>query len=557
MSAGALDLARPASPGRLTAAHRRIIVGAALGSVFEWYDFFLYGALAAIIAAQFFARADPATGLIFALLAFSAGFIVRPLGAVVFGHVGDRVGRKVTFLATVLLMGFATFAVGLLPGYDTIGIAAPIILVTLRLVQGLATGGEYGGANIYVAEHAPPGRRGLATAWIQVTGTLGFVLSLLVILGTRLALGEPAFAAWGWRVPFLLSILLLALSLWIRLSMSESPVFQEMKAERRESGSPLAETFGQWRHAKIALQALFGLVAGFGVIWYTTQFYVLLFLTQTLKVDPVAANVMVVIGIVLASPFFVVFGALSDRIGRKWMVLTGILVAALSLFPIFAALTHFANPALEQALRQAPVVVRADPADCQFQFNPTGTKTFTSACDLAKARLVAASVNYRNEAAPAGTVAEVRIGATTIASFSRAALPPAEVAARTRAFNGAVTEAITAAGYPARADPAAINRPAVVGLVFLLVFLLAFAYGPVAALLIEMFPARIRYTGMSVPYHLGTGWFGGLTPAIAFALVALRGDIYFGLWFPTLVALATFVIGVFAIPDRRNVDLSD
>ena len=349
-----------------------------------------------------------------------------------------------------------------------------------------------------------------------MTGTLGFVLSLLVILGTRLALGERAFAAWGWRVPFLLSILLLALSLWIRLSMSESPVFQEMKAERRDSGSPLSEAFGQWRHAKIALEALFGLVAGFGVIWYTTQFYVLLFLTQTLKVDPVTANVMVVIGIVLASPFFVVFGALSDRIGRKWMVLTGILVAGLSLFPIFSALTHFANPALERALRQAPVVVRADPADCQFQFNPTGTKTFTSACDLAKARLVAASVNYRNEAAPAGTVAEVRIGGTTIPSFSRAGLSPAEIAAGTRAFNGAVTAAIAAAGYPAGADPAAMNRPAIVALVFLLVFLLAFTYGPVAALLIDLFPARIRYTGMSVPYHLGTGWFGGLTPAIAF-----------------------------------------
>lgn len=556
MSASILDAALPAASGRLTAAHRRVIVGAALGSVFEWYDFFLYGALAAIIAAQFFARADPATGLIFALLAFSAGFIVRPLGAVVFGHVGDRIGRKYTFLATVLLMGFATFAVGLLPGYDTIGIAAPVILVTLRLVQGLATGGEYGGANIYVAEHAPPGRRGVATAWIQVTGTLGFVLSLLVILGTRLAVGEPAFAAWGWRVPFLLSVLLLALSLWIRLSMSESPVFQAMKAERRESGSPLAETFGQWRHARIALRALFGLVAGFGVIWYTTQFYVLLFLTQTLKVDPVTANVMVVIGIVLASPFFVAFGALSDRIGRKWMVLTGILVAALSLFPIFAALTHFANPALERALRQAPVVVRADPADCRFQFNPTGTKTFTSACDLAKARLVAGSVNYRNEAAPAGTVAEVRIGGVTIPSFSRAGLSPAEIAGRTRAFNGAVTAAIAAAGYPASADPAEMNRPAIVGLVFLLVFLLAFTYGPVAALLIEMFPARIRYTGMSVPYHLGTGWFGGLTPAIAFALVAWQGDIYFGLWFPTLVALATALIGAFAIPDRRDVDLS-
>jgi MFS-type transporter involved in bile tolerance (Atg22 family) len=542
-------------PG-LTAEHRRVIVGAALGSVFEWYDFFLYGSLAAIIAARFFAKADPATGLIFALLAFSAGFIVRPFGAVVFGTLGDRIGRKYTFLATILLMGFATFGVGLLPGYDSIGIAAPVILITLRLVQGLATGGEYGGANIYVAEHAPPGHRGVATAWIQVTGTLGFVLSLLVILATRLATGEAAFAAWGWRIPFLVSVLLLGLSLWIRLSMAESPVFKAMKAENRASHSPLRESFGSWRNTKMVLQALFGLVAGFGVVWYTTQFYVLLFLTQTLKVDGVTANILVVVAITLASPFFVVFGAVSDRIGRKWLVLAGIAAAALSFFPIFGALTHYANPALERALHQSPVVVRADPADCQFQFNPTGTKTFTSSCDIAKARLVAASVNYRNQAAPAGSVAEVHIGGTVVPSFNRAGLSPAEVAARTAAFARDLTAAITAAGYPAHADPAAINKPAVVGLIFLLVFLLAVAYGPVAALLIELFPARIRYTSLSVPYHLGTGWFGGLTPAIAFAMVAYQGDIYFGLWFPAIVALVTVVIGAFCIPDRRNVDLS-
>lgn len=555
MSAATLVVTPPPRT-RLTAGHRRVIVGAALGSVFEWYDFFLYGSLAAIIAAQFFARADPATGLIFALLAFSAGFIVRPFGAVVFGYLGDRVGRKYTFLATILLMGFATFGVGLLPGYDSIGIAAPVVLVSLRLVQGLATGGEYGGANIYVAEHAPPGRRGLATAWIQVTGTLGFVLSLLVILATRLCVGEAAFAAWGWRIPFLVSILLLGLSLWIRLSMSESPVFWEMKAEGRVSATPLRESLCEWANARVVLQALFGLVAGFGVVWYTTQFYVLLFLTQTLKVDGVTANILVVAGITLASPFFLVFGALSDRVGRKWIVLAGVAAAALSFFPVFAALTHYANPALERALRQAPVVVRADPADCQFQFNPTGTKSFTSSCDVAKARLVQASVDYRNEAAPAGSVASVRIGDVEVSSFDRAGLSAPQAAARSAAFGRELGAAIAAAGYPTRADPAAINRPAVVALIFLLVFLLAVAYGPVAALLIELFPARIRYTSMSVPYHLGTGWFGGLTPAIAFAMVAYKGDIYFGLWFPVLVALATVVIGAICIPDRRDVDLS-
>ena len=555
MSAATLAAPRP-PPARLTAAHRRVIVGAALGSVFEWYDFFLYGSLAAIIAARFFARADPATGLIFALLAFSAGFIVRPLGAVVFGCLGDRVGRKRTFLATILLMGFATFGVGLLPGYDSIGLAAPVVLVSLRLVQGLATGGEYGGANIYVAEHAPPGRRGLATAWIQVTGTLGFVLSLLVILATRLSVGEAAFAAWGWRVPFLVSILLLGLSLWIRLSMLESPVFREMRAEGRVCATPLRDSLGRWANARVVLQALFGLVAGFGVVWYTTQFYVLLFLTQTLKVDGVTANVLVVAGITLASPFFVAFGALSDRVGRKWLVLAGVAAAALSFFPVFAALTHYANPALERALRQAPVVVRADPADCRFQFNPTGTQSFTSSCDIAKARLVQASVDYRNEAAPAGSVASVRIGAVVVPSFDRAGLSAQEAAARTAAFGRALAAAIAAAGYPDRADPAAIDKPAVVALIFLLVFLLALAYGPVAALLIELFPARVRYTSMSVPYHLGTGWFGGLTPAIAFAMVAYKGDIYFGLWFPVLVALATVAIGAVCIPDRRDVDLS-
>jgi MFS family permease len=556
MSAGTITAGAAPSGFGLTAEHRRVILGAALGSVFEWYDFFLYGSLAGIIAAQFFAKTDPATGLIFALLAFSAGFIVRPFGAVVFGYLGDKAGRKFTFLATILLMGAATFGVGMLPSYSSIGIAAPIVLISLRLMQGLATGGEYGGATVYVAEHAPPGRRGFATSCIQLTGTIGFLLSLLVILGTRLVSGEAAFAAWAWRVPFLLSIVLLALSLWIRLSMSESPVFKEMKTEGRTSSRPLRDSFGNWLNLDIVLRALFGLVAGFGVVWYTTQFYALLFLTQTLKVDGATANVLVVVAIMLASPFFVVFGALSDRIGRKWLVLLGIAAAALSFFPIFQALTHYANPALEQALLRAPVVVRADPADCQFMFNPTGTKLFTSSCDIAKARLVQASVNYSNEAAPAGSIAEVRIGNKVLQSVNQSGLAPAEAGAKVAAFQRDLAAAIKDAGYPAAADPAAINKPMVVLLVFLLVFFLAVAYGPVAALLVEMFPARIRYTSLSVPYHLGTGWFGGLTPAIAFAMVAYEGNIYFGLWFPVLVALATVAIGAIVIRNTRHVDLS-
>ena len=547
-------MARPATG--LTREHVRVIIGASLGSVFEWYDFFLYGALAGIIATQFFAKADTATALIFALLAFSAGFIVRPFGAVVFGRIGDVIGRKNTFLATILLMGLATFTVGLLPSYASIGLAAPVILITMRLLQGLATGGEYGGATIYVAEHAPAHQRGLATACVQATGTLGFLLSLVVILGTRLFVGESDFAAWGWRIPFLISILLLALSLWIRMSMRESPVFAEMKAAGRASKAPLTEAFARWSNLRIVLSALFGLVMGFGVIWYTTQFYALLFLTQTLKVDGMTANVLMVTAVVLASPFFIVFGALSDRIGRKWLVLTGIMLAALCLLPIFRGLTHYANPALEQALARSPVTVIADPADCQFMFNPTGTKTFLSSCDIAKSRLVAASVDYANEAAPAGSIAVVRIGDTTLPSVDRRGLSPTDAAARVAAFSKDVATAIQTAGYPTRADPAQIDKPMVILLLFLLVFLLAIAYGPVAALMVEMFPARLRYSSLSLPYHIGTGWFGGLTPAIAFALVAYRGDIYVGLWFPTVIALVAAVVGALCIPNRRNVDLN-
>jgi len=535
---------------------RKIIWASSLGTAFEWYDFILFGALAPVIAQQFFTKVDPTTGLVFALLAFSAGFIVRPFGAIVFGRLGDVVGRKYTFLITILIMGVSTFAIGLLPNYDAIGIAAPVLLITLRLLQGLAVGGEYGGAVVYVAEHAPAHRRGEYTSWIQTTGTAGFILSLVAVLATRTSTGEAAFAEWGWRIPFLLSSILLGISVWVRLSMRESPVFARMKASGAASKAPLSEAFGQWGNLKIVLAALFGLIAGFGVIWYATQFYVLLFLTQTLKVDGPTANLFVITALVLATPFFVVFGALSDRIGRKKVVLTGIFLAAVSLFPVFKGITHYANPALEQALATAPVTVVADPADCQFQVNVTGTKKFTSSCDVIKARLVAFGVNYANEVAPAGAVAQVRIGDKVLASYDARSLGPKDAAARNAELSKELAAALKAAGYPAKADPARIDKPMVLLLMFVLVLFLAMAYGPVAAMLVEMFPTRIRYTSLSLPYHVGTGWVGGLMPTVAFAMVAYQGDIYFGLWFPVLIALGTVVVGMLCIRETKHVNIN-
>ena len=541
---------------KMTKEQKKILLASSLGTVFEWYDFFLYGSLAAVIAKQFFASADPTTGLIFALLAFAAGFIVRPFGALLFGRLGDMVGRKYTFLATILVMGLSTFIVGLLPNYETIGIAAPIILITLRLLQGLAMGGEYGGAAVYVAEHAPNGQRGHFTSWIQTTSTGGLILSLLVILGTRTALGEEAFAAWGWRVPFLLSLVLLIISVWIRMTMHESPIFAKMKEEGKTSRTPLGDAFGTWRHLRIVLIALFGITCGLGAVWYACQFYVLLFLSQTLKVDSVTANILVTIGLVLATPFFVVFGKLSDRIGRKKIILMGMLLAALTFFPIFKALTHFANPALEKALASAPVSVTADPADCQFQFNPTGTKKFLSSCDIAKAKLMAASVNYTNVNAPAGTIASIKIGDKVISSFDARSLLKAEADERNKFFSKELAGAIKEAGYPTKADPEQINKPMVVLLVFILVIYVTMAYGPTAAILVEMFPTSIRYSAISLPYHVGTGWFGGLLPTSSIAIVAWQGDIYSGLWYPVVVALITVVIGFIFLKETKDIDIS-
>ncbi|MFZ6725535.1 MFS transporter [Undibacterium sp. MH2W] len=544
-----------AASSGMTAEERKVIFASSLGTVFEWYDFYLYGSLAAIIAKQFFAGTDPNTAFIFALLAFAAGFIVRPFGALVFGRLGDMIGRKYTFLVTILIMGGSTFCVGLLPNFATIGMAAPVILVSLRILQGLALGGEYGGAATYVAEHAPHGKRGAYTAWIQTTATLGLFLSLLVILGTRQAIGEEEFSAWGWRVPFLVSVFLLAVSVWIRLSMHESPAFAKMKAEGKTSKAPLTESFGQWKNLKIVILALIGLTMGQAVVWYTGQFYALFFLQQTLKVDGSTANLLIAASLVIGTPFFIVFGSLSDKIGRKAIILTGCFLAAATYFPIFSALTHYANPALEAALQNSPVVVTADPADCQFQFNPTGTKKFNSSCDIVKAKLAAASVNYANEVAPAGAVASVKIGDKVLTSFSAVGLPKEEAAAKDKAFSKELADAIKAAGYPPKADPEQINKPMVLVLLVILVIYVTMVYAPIAAMLVEMFPTRIRYTSMSLPYHIGNGWFGGLLPTTAFALVAFKGDIYYGLWYPIIIALVTVVIGALFIRETKDNDI--
>jgi hypothetical protein len=547
--------AAPASQG-ITKEERKVIFASSLGTVFEWYDFYLYGALAPIIAKQFFVG-DPTTTFIFALMAFAAGFIVRPFGALVFGRLGDMIGRKYTFLITILIMGASTFFVGLLPSYAQIGIAAPIILVSLRILQGLALGGEYGGAATYVAEHAPEGKRGFFTSWIQTTATMGLFLSLLVILGVRTAMGEPDFEAWGWRVPFLVSVLLLGISVWIRLSMNESPAFAKMKAEGKTSKAPLTEAFLKPKNAKIVVLALIGLTMGQAVVWYTGQFYALFFLTQTLKVQPATANILIAVSLLLATPFFIFFGSLSDKIGRKWIILGGCLIAAATYFPIFGALTHYANPALETALKNSPVVVVADPESCHFQFNLTGTKKFPSSCDIATGMLTAASVSYTKVDAPAGSVAAVKIGDKEFTSFNATMTPDGlnfdkDSKAKETALKAEVGGAIKAAGYPPKADPDQINKPMVVLLLFILVLYVTMVYGPIAAMLVEMFPTRIRYTSMSLPYHIGNGWFGGLLPTTSFALVAFKGDIYYGLWYPIVVALITVVIGALFVKETKD-----
>jgi Sugar (and other) transporter len=529
--------------GGMTSEERMVIFASSLGTVFEWYDFYIYGTLAPILAAQFFSGVNPTAAFIFTLLAFAAGFAVRPFGALFFGRLGDLIGRKYTFLITMSLMGAGTFFIGVLPSYASAGIIAPVILIGLRLFQGLALGGEYGGAAIYVAEHAPKNKRGYYTSWIQTTATVGLFMALLLVLGIRTSQGEPTFAAWGWRIPFLLSAVLLAVSIWIRLRLNESPVFLKMKEEGKGSKRPLTEAFGNWANAKIAILALFGATAGEAVVWYGGQFYALFFLTQTLKVPAVNAQIMIALGLLFGTPFFIVFGVLSDRIGRKPIVLAGFALAVLTYFPIFGALTHFVNPKLERALATAPVTVIADPSECSFQFNPVGTAKFTSSCDIVKSALVARSVNYQNETAPAGTVAVVKVGEQSIP-------------ANTPDFAKVLSQAITDHGYPAGADPNEISYVPAIILLTILVIYVTLVYAPIAAWLVELFPTRIRYSGLSLPYHIGNGWFGGFLPATAFAIVAATGNIYSGLWYPIGVAAMSFVIGLIFLPETKDVDIT-
>jgi MFS family permease len=550
----------------MTPAEKKVIFASSLGTVFEWYDFYLYGSLAAIIGAQFFnvlgadgkPMFDETTRNIFALLAFAAGFIVRPFGAIFFGRIGDMVGRKYTFLVTIMLMGLSTFVVALLPSSATIGILAPIILIILRLLQGLALGGEYGGAATYVAEHSPHGRRGFYTSWIQTTATLGLFLSLVVILGTRTLVGEANFAAWGWRIPFAVSIVLLGISVWIRLQLNESPAFKKMKEEGTHSKAPLSEAFGQWGNAKIALIALFGLVMGQGVVWYTGQFYALFFLQSILKIDGYTANLLIAYSLIIGTGGFIFFGALSDRIGRKPIILAGCLIAALTYFPLFGALTTAANPTLANAIATVKVSVSADPADCGNLFNPVGTRKFTSSCDVARDALAKAGVKYTSTAGTAGEPAKILVNDAEVQVYKDGKVDPD--------FAKNLTAAVVAAGYPKADDAGKVKLNGVfdifksqtltiIGILTILVIYVTMVYGPIAAALVELFPTRIRYTSMSLPYHIGNGWFGGLLPATSFALVAQTGDIYYGLWYPIVFALATVVIGLLLVPETKDRDI--
>jgi MFS family permease len=529
--------------GGMTSEERLVIFASSLGTVFEWYDFYIYGTLAVFLAKYFFSNVPANVAFIFTLLAFAAGFAVRPFGALIFGRLGDMIGRKYTFLITMTFMGIGTFFIGLLPGFATWGIFAPIVLIGLRLVQGLALGGEYGGAAIYVAEHAPANKRGYYTSFIQTTATLGLFMALLLILGIRTWMGEAAFTDWGWRIPFLLSAILLVVSLWIRLKLSESPLFQRMVDEGKQSKRPLSEAFGQWSNLKIAILALFGATAGEAVVWYGGQFYALFFLTQTLKVPGPTSQIMIAIALLIGTPCFILFGALSDRIGRKPIMLAGFALAAVTYFYIFQGITHFANPKLESALAASPVTVTADPAECSFQFKATGTEKYTTGCDTIKAALVNLSVNYNNVSAPAGAKASVQIGDQTIAS-------DAPDLAKT------IVAAVRSHGYPAGADTADINYPMTVLLLVILVIYVTMVYGPIAAWLVELFPTRIRYSGLSLPYHIGNGWFGGFLPATVFAIVAATGNIYSGLWYPIVIAAMSFVVALIFLPETKDVDIT-
>ena len=538
----------------MTETEKTVIFASSLGTIFEWYDFYLFGVMSAIIAANFFSALDESTRNIFVLLAFAAGFAVRPFGALVFGRLGDLIGRKYTFLVTIVIMGLSTFLVAFLPTYKTAGIIAPILLIALRMLQGLALGGEYGGAATYVAEHAPHGRRGFYTSWIQTTATVGLMLALMVILGTRTYFGEKEFADWAWRVPYALSGILLGISIWIRLKLNESPAFSKMKAEGKTSKAPLSESFGQWKNLKIVILALIGLTAGQAVVWYTGQFYALFFLQSFLKVDGPTANVLIAVSLIVGTPFFIFFGALSDKIGRKPIIMAGCLLAIVTYFPLFNALTTYANPKLQAAIQKAPVTVESDAANCNLILNLTGTAKFTTACDLARVYLSNSGVNY-DLITKAGAIATVKVGDKAIAGYDAKAPTAKEDKPK---FEKDVRAALNDAGYPAKADPIPLggsNWWMLVGILTILVIYVTMVYGPIAAMLVEMFPTRIRYTSMSLPYHIGNGWFGGFLPAISFSIVAAQGNIYSGLWYPIIIAAMTFVVGMLFVKETKDIDI--
>jgi MFS family permease len=539
------------------ASMRTVIAASSAGTAFEWYDFFIFGSLAQVISKTFFTGLPDAAGYIAALALFGVGFAFRPLGALVFGKIGDQAGRKGAFLATVLLMGGATFAIALLPTYQQAGIIAPILLIILRCVQGFALGGEYGGAAIYVAEHSPPNKRGWSTSWVQTSAAFGLFGALLVIMATRAIVGLEAFDAWGWRIPFAVSIGLLGVSVWMRLKLTESPAFAKMKEEGEASKAPYAEAFGQWKNMKLVILAFLSMMCAQGAVWYTSFFYVQTFMEKFLKVDPLTINALMMSATAVSAVFYVVFGALSDKLGRKPVMLAGMTLALAFYFPGFHLLERAANPALAEASAKSPVVVLADPADCALQFDPVGKAAFVSSCDIVKSALANAGVSYANQKAPAGTPAVMKVGDVVVASPSAKDLSKAQTKAVKTATEAKIKAALVKAGYPAKADPARMNRLGMFGVLFVFVIAATALFGPLAACLVELFPTRVRYTALSLPYHIGTGWVGGFVPFFAFAIVTAVGNIYAGLWYPVAFTLISVLTTLFLLPETKGRPLDE
>jgi len=534
----------------------RVVTASSAGTAFEWYDFFIFGSLTPVIAKVFLAGLDPTSALIAALALFAVGFAFRPLGAIIFGAMGDRVGRKATFLTTVSLMGGATFAIGLLPTYDQAGILAPILLVFLRICQGTALGGEYGGAAIYVAEHADNDKRGAATGWIQSSASFGLLAALLVIVATRTLVGEQAFAAWGWRIPFLVSVILLAISVWMRVKLSESPAFAKLREEGEVSKAPLTEAFARRDSLKRVLIAFFGIMCAQGAVWYFAFFYLQVFLEKSLGLPAATKDMLLIVMTLVSAPLYVFFGALSDRVGRKPVMLGGMLLALALYFPGSHLIASSVNPALVEAQRASPVIVMTDPATCSAQFDPTGTRRFDSACDIAKSLLVARGISYREAPSADGSTA-IRVGRASLMVGGGEALDDAGLKALRTATGDQLKAQLLANGYPASADPGAVHYPTLLLVLFLFVVAATALYGPQAAALVEMFPTRIRYTAMSLPYHVGTGWVGGFLPVTSFAIVALTGDIYAGLWYAVGFTALSAVVTIFFLKETRGKPLEE